>query len=105
MIYIDFYIIKEFAVELNKEIIRSMKILEIIWRRNTLKLVLCHCQMQALANPFSHRFGYNNQTARDPHKKNLRYADGVLPGSGSPDHHSTVTQEVSPPPTHSVGNR
>ena len=52
-----------------------------------------------------HRFGYNNETARDPHKKNLRYADGVLPGSGSPDHHSTATLEVSPPPTHSVGNR
>ena len=52
-----------------------------------------------------HRFGYNNETARDPHKKNLRYADGVLPGSGSPDHHSAATLEVSPPSTHLVGNR
>ena len=25
-----------------------------------------------------HRFGYNNETARDPHKKNLQYADGRL---------------------------
>ena len=41
MIYIEFYISKEFAAELNKEIIWSMKILEIIWQRNTLKLVLC----------------------------------------------------------------
>ena len=52
MIYIEFYISKEFAGELNKEIVRSMKILEITWQRNTLKLVLCHCQMQALANQF-----------------------------------------------------
>ena len=52
-----------------------------------------------------HRFGYNNETARNPHKKNLRYADGVLPGSGSPDDYSTAMQEMSQPPTHSVGNR
>ena len=52
-----------------------------------------------------HRFGYNNETARNRHKKNLRYADGVLPGSGSPDDYSTAMLEMSPPPTHSVGNR
>ena len=54
-----------------------------------------------------HRFGYNNQTARDPHKKNLRYADGVLPGAGSPDHHANAGSQPggSPPPTHLAANR
>jgi hypothetical protein len=52
-----------------------------------------------------HQFGYNNKTARDLYKENIQYADGVWPGSGSPDHHSTATLEVSPPPTNSVGKR
>ena len=37
------------------------------------------------------------------YKENLQYADGVWPGS--PDHHSTATLEVSPPPTNLLGKR
>ena len=50
-----------------------------------------------------HRFGYNSKAQ---HKKSLRYADGVLPGQGSPDHHSSVSsQEVSPTATPVPSNR
>ena len=44
-----------------------------------------------------HRFGYSGNNEQ---KKSLRYADGVLPGQGSPDHHSSVSsQDISPPAT------
>ena len=59
----------------------------------------------SLCKSILHRFGYNNTT---PHKKNLRYADGVLPGAGSPDHHTNHAGSQpggSPPPTHLAANR
>ena len=51
-----------------------------------------------------HKFGYNNENSITNHKKNLRYADGVLPGQGSPDLRAT-SQDVSPPETQLVANR
>ena len=44
-----------------------------------------------------HGAGYSN---KDTIKKVLKYADGVLPGQGSPDHHNEVI-ETSPPPLQS----
>ena len=41
-----------------------------------------------------HAVGFTNK--QDTIKKMLKYADGVLPGQGSPDHHNEVT-EPSPP--------
>ena len=41
-----------------------------------------------------HAVGYSS--SKDTTKKVLKYADGVLPGQGSPDHHNDV-METSPP--------
>jgi len=51
-----------------------------------------------------HRFGYNNESGTNQ-KKNLRYADGVLPGSGSPDLRATSQEvSVSPPQANLAAN-
>ena len=43
-----------------------------------------------------HGAGYNISKSKDTIKKVLKYADGVLPGQGSPDHHNDVL-DPSPP--------
>lgn len=47
--------------------------------------------------PILHQYGYNK--AGGSHRKILRYADNVIPGEGSPDHHhhSTPAESTSPP--------
>ena len=51
-----------------------------------------------------HRFGNLDKASRRESKKVLRYADGVLPGQGSPDHHNAPQEPSPPPPSHNRYN-
>jgi hypothetical protein len=48
--------------------------------------------------PILHQFGYAKDK-KESGKKVLRYADGVLPGQGSPDHHNAPSEPSPPPPS------
>ena len=49
--------------------------------------------------PILHQFGYNKADRGSARRKTLRYADNVIPGEGSPDHHNAPQEPISPPST------